>query len=150
LSLITDIKSIIATLYPDATLILSSKFKANLTSFNIDAADLPLVVIDNEQPKDSDIKKNNNVHKDTRIIISFLYLDSKENSDEQTNTLIEQAEAMADRVAVNIYQLLTVRPEGNQAYKITPMFHVFSTDLSGVALEIRVNYQQIVRFSLNQ
>jgi hypothetical protein len=149
LSLLTDIKTIITNLYPDSLQVLSSKFQAGITSYLSNEAQLPLIIIDNELPKQAEIHKNDNVTKDTKVLISVLDVDSTDNTDEQSQALVENCEEMADRIAVQIYQLLPVRPATNQKYKITPMFHVFSSNMTGVALEMQVNYNQIVNLSLN-
>lgn len=146
MGLISDIQTIITTAYPDATLMLSSKFQANIQTYIAEPENLPIIIIDNEFPKTSEIKKNNNVIKDTKVLISFLDIDDTGNTDIQTNTIIENMEAMADAIAVRIYLLIPVRPAGNQKYKITPMFHVFSSNMSGVALEMQVNYNSIIYF----
>jgi hypothetical protein len=129
--------------------VLSSKFQAGITSYLSNEAQLPLIIIDNELPKQAEIHKNDNVTKDTKVLISVLDVDSTDNTDEQSQALVENCEEMADRIAVQIYQLLPVRPATNQKYKITPMFHVFSSNMTGVALEMQVNYNQIVNLSLN-
>ena len=147
MDLVSDIQTIITTLYPDATQILSSKFQANVTAFLTELTELPLIIIDNELSKDADIKKNNNVQKDSKILITFLNLDEAGNTDVQSDVIRSSMEAMADRVAVRIYQLIPCRLiSGNQKYKLTPMFHVFSSNLTGVALEMQCNYNQIVNF----
>lgn len=147
MSLVTDIGTIVSTLYPTATYILSSKFQANLKSFSLASTALPLIILDNELSKDVEIKQNNNIQKDSRIVISFLSLDHTGNTDAQSNSIVESMEAYADRVAVQIYQLLPVRlTKGNQKYTITPIFHAFSTNLTGVALEMRANYNTTVNF----
>ena len=147
MNLVSDIQTIITTLYPDATQILSSKFQANVTAFLTELTELPLIIIDNELSKVADIKKNNNVQKDSKILITFLNLDEAGNTDVQSDAIRSSMEAMADRVAVRIYQLIPCRLiSGNQKYKLTPMFHVFSSNLTGVALEMQCNYNQIVNF----
>jgi hypothetical protein len=146
MSLISDISTIVTGLYPDATYLLSSKFQANVTAYLTDTTDLTLIILDNELPNQAEIKKNNNVIKDQKIIISFLSLDSTDNTDLQSEAIRAAMEAMADRVAVNIFQLLPVRPAGNQKYKTTPLFHVFSSNMTGVALEMQVNYNTIIEF----
>lgn len=146
MSLITDIEAIVTGLYPDSTFILSSKFKANLKSFSIQSTELPLIVLDNELSKESEIKRNNNLIKSTRIVISVLDKDVSDNSDLESEAIREACEVIADRLAVNIYQILEVRPAGLQKYKLTPAFHVFTTNLTGVILDINVNYNQVVEF----
>jgi len=147
MSLTTRIKTIIETLYPNATYILSSKFAANRASFDVTSEKLPLIILDNELPKDNEIKKNNNITKDTRLIISILDSDSAYLDDDNTNAIIEAMELIADIIAVNIYQLEEIRPiSGNQKYKTTPAFRVYNTHLSGVILEMRVNENQTIRF----
>ncbi len=147
MSLVTKIQTIITTLYPSATNILSSKFNANVQSFNLESTELPVIVIDNELSKDAEIKKNLNVQKDSRLLISFLNLDSVDNTDAQSEVIIEAMEVMADKVAVNIYQLPEIIPvTGNQKYRLTPAFHIWSTNLTGVILEMKVNENIVVDF----
>ena len=147
MGLITDISTIITALYPASSFILSSKFNANVTASLNSITGYPFIILDNELPENAEIKKNNNIQKDTKILISFLDLDSLDNTDSQSQAIQESTKIMADRVAVNIFQKLPVRPNGNQKYKITPMFHVFASNLTGVALEMYVNYNTIVNFN---
>ena len=56
-------------------------------------------------------------------------------------------ETYADRIAVNIYQLTEVRPLNRQKYRTDPLFHVFNTNLTGVTLDMQVNYNEIVNFN---
>lgn len=107
---------------------------------------MPLIILNNELPKEPEIKKNNNVHKNSRIIVSFLNVDSPDNTDLQSETIRSDMENMADLLAVKIYQLIECRPEGNQRYKLTPLFHQFASDLTGVNLEMNVIEQVIVNF----
>lgn len=146
MSLITDIQTIITSVVPNSTQILSSKFNSNVQSFLEPSSGFPIVIIDNEISKNSEIKKNNNVQKDTKIVISVLDLDSIDNTDVQSQALADNCEDIADLIAVRIYQVLEVRPKGNQAYKITPMYRVFNTMLTGVILEVQINYNTIVNF----
>jgi hypothetical protein len=148
MSLITQITTVINTLYPNVTVILSSKFSANIQSFSLPAGSLPVAIIDNEQPNNSEIKKNNNLQRDTQIKITILDQDSKENTDAQSQALCDAAMAMADRIAANIFQIDEIRPKDNQQYKITPAFHFFVSDLTGVILEIQCNYNTTVDMSL--
>lgn len=146
MSLVTDINTIVTGLYPASTYILSSKFKANLKSFSVQLAALPLIILDNELTKETEIKRNNNLIKSTRIVISVLNSDVSDNSDAESESIREACELIADRIAVNIYQLPEVRPSGAQKYKLTPAFHVFTTNLTGVILDMQVNYNLIVEF----
>lgn len=147
MSLITDISTIITGLYPDATFILSSKFHANTTAFLAELARLPLIILDNEFPKTPSIQKNNNVLKDSKIVISFLNMDDFNNTDQQSEAIRDAMEDMADAVAVRIYQEIPVRLTGNnQTYKVTPMFHVFSSNMTGVVLEINLKYNEVIPF----
>jgi hypothetical protein len=148
MSLITSISSIVSALSTTSTYILSSKFNANLKSFSVSSTALPLIILDNELSKQCEIKENNNVMRQHRILISFLTQDDLDNTDAQTNTAIETMEALADKTAAQIFQLLPVRPDPKQQYTITPMFHVFNTNLSGVALEMQVKYNTIINFKL--
>jgi hypothetical protein len=147
MSLISDITTIVTGMYPGATFMLSSKFQANVTTLSIEATALPLIILDNELPKDNTIAINDNVLKNSKILISVLFLDSPENTDLQSEALRAQAEVIADRLAVQVYQFLPVKPQNRQRYKVTPLFHVFASDLTGVALEMLVNYNEVVNFS---
>lgn len=147
MSLTSKIKSIINTLYPAATYTLASKFKANIQSFDLTTLQLPFIILDNELLKTAEIKKNNNITKDSKIIITILNKDDVYNSDDESNYIIEGCEEIADRIAVNVYQLPEIMPiNGNQKYKIIPAFHVFNTDLSGVILEMQANEILTARF----
>jgi len=146
MSLITDIETIITGLYPDATFTLSSKFKANYESFLTETANLPLIVLNNEISKDNEIQVNNNVLKNTRIVIMVLNLDSVDNSDLESEDIRAAMETHADRIAVNIYQEIEVRPTARQRYKCIPEFHIFNSNLTGVTLDMNVNYNEIVNF----
>lgn len=148
MSLITDISGVIAEMYPDVTFMLSSTFQANVSSLSIEPNELPLIVLDNELSKDNNIAINNNIQKNTRIVISVLYEDNPENTDVQSESLRSDAETIADRLAAQIYQLLPVRIDATrQKYKCTPLFHVYATNLTGVAMEMQVNYNEVVNFT---
>jgi len=145
LGLISQISDIITGLYPDATFLLGSKFTANYQSYLVEATALPLIVLDNELTKTAEIKKNLNVQKDTKIVISVFLADSMDNTDTQSQVIQEQAEDIADRIAVNIWQLIEIRPiTGNQKYKITPLFRYLNSIMSGVAIEMQGNYNLII------
>lgn len=146
MSLITDITTIITGLYPDATFTLSSKFKANVDSYLTQTSELPLIILNNEIKSDNEIKLNNNVIKNTRIVIMILDLDTVDNTDLQSESIRAAMEVYADKIAVNIYQLANVIPAGRQKYSVNPEFHVFNTNLTGVTLEMNVNYNEIIDF----
>jgi hypothetical protein len=148
LGLISQISDIITGLYPDATFLLGSKFTANYQSYLVEATALPLIVLDNELTKTAEIKKNLNVQKDTKIVISVFLADSMDNTDTQSQVIQEQAEDIADRIAVNIWQLIEIRPiTGNQKYKITPLFRYLNSIMSGVAIEMQGNYNLVIDMS---
>lgn len=146
MSLITDIIAISQAASTTATVILTSKFNSDYTAYSTLEAALPLIVIDNQITKNSEIKKNNNVQKDTKISIQVLDLDSQDNNDSQSQTLCDNMEDIADVIAVKIYQLLEVRPSGNQRYTIKPMYRVLGSMMTGVTLDMQVNYNSIVNF----
>jgi hypothetical protein len=148
MSLITEISAFIPAMYPSATFVLSSKFRANLQSFDVTSAKMPLIILDNELPKDNTVGANDNVQKDSRIVISVLFLDNLENTDLQSETLRANAEIIADSLAVQIYQLASVKPKPRQNYKVTPLFHVYNSNMTGVSLEMQVNYNEVVNFSI--
>lgn len=149
MSLITSITSIIVGLYPDATFTLSSKFSQNIEAFTVPETALPLIILDNELTKVSEIKKNNNVQKDTRILISVFGLDGTDNTDAQSQIIQETMEDYADRIAVNIWRMDEIRPIGsaNQRWNVTPVFRAFGSLLTGVTIEIRANYNVVVNMT---
>ena len=80
-----------------------------------------------------------------KYIIWYLQKDTPDNTDVQTNTIQDAMELLADRTALNLYRLTVVRlTGGNQKYNIQPVFHAFSKDLSGVFLEIDVEYNNVI------
>lgn len=147
MSLITDIEEIITTLYPDSLFVTANHFNANYESYLATLDQLPIIVFDNELPKNSTIQNNNNVIKDTKVIITILDLDDLDNNDEQSRSIQVATEDIADRIAVNIFQKIPVRPNGNQAYKLVPVFHAFSSNLTGTILEMQVRYNTIINFN---
>lgn len=148
MSLSSDIQTIVNNLYPDATFSILSNFRSNEESFYTETSALPFIVLYNEIVKNNEIKINNNVMKNHKLLILFLNLDDINNTDTQSQAIIDAMEGYADRVAVKIYQLEQVRlnPGARQKYKTTPLFRQFSSSLSGVALEMLVNYNTIVNF----
>lgn len=146
MSLISDIIAISQAASTTATVILTSKFNSDYTAYSTPEASLPLIVIDNQIQKNSEIKKNNNVQKDTKISIQVLDLDSQDNTDSQSQTIADDMEDIADAIAVKIYQLLEVRPSGNQRYTIKPLYRVMGSMMTGVILDMQVNYNSIVNF----
>lgn len=144
MALESSIQNIITTLQPDATYMLASRFRADLNSFHIERNYLPLIVLDNELPKTATIQSNGITTKETRILMWFLNQDSPDNTDTQTNAIQQGMELIADKTAQQIFRLPSVHPVNNQKYKITPLFHVYNTDLSGCALEIFVNEKNVI------
>lgn len=144
--MISEITSIAQAVSPTATVILTSKFNADYTAYSTPEAALPLIVIDNQISKNSEVKKNNNVQKDTKISIQILKLDSQDNNDSQSQTLADACEDIADQIAVKIYQLTEVRPSNNQRYAIKPMYRILGSMMTGVTLDMQVNYNVIVNF----
>ena len=146
MSLISEIISIAQAAAPTATVILTSKFNADYTAYCTAEAALPLIVIDNQIEKSSEVKKNNNVQKDTKISIQILNLDSQDNTDSQSQSISDTCEDIADLIAVKIYQLTEVRPSGNQRYVVKPMYRILGSMMTGVTLDMQVNYNSIVNF----
>jgi hypothetical protein len=152
MSLVTDIQTIVTTLQPTCTFILSSKFKASRASFDIANAVFPLIILDNELSSDEEIMKNNAIQADNRIVLSFLLRDEVFNTDVQRDALVEEMKELARRTMVNIYRLPQVRivGTGNQKYKLTPAFNVFATQLTGCIAEIRANETVMVEWCLTE
>ena len=142
------LKAILTTLNPNGTNILASKFRANVNAEFLTQAKLPLIVIDNEIKGTSIIQKNFNVVKKKKYIIWFLEKDKPGNTDDATNGIQDAMEILADKTAQQIYLLSNViETGGNQKYNIQPIFHAFSKDLSGVFLEIDVEYNNVISCS---
>jgi hypothetical protein len=149
MSLITDIQNIVNTKFPNATFILSSWFKANRESYNMETITTlqPLIVLNNELKKEKEIQQNANILSDTNVIIRVLSKGGDEvyTSDVDMNTDIEILENIADQIANNIYQLESIRLTGttNQKYSIIPIFKAWNSVLIGVELDMRVKENQI-------
>ena len=154
MSLVSDIENIVNTLYPLSTFVLSSRFKASRNSFDLNKTSYPLIVLDNEITKTASIQKNNNLLKDSQILLSVL--DKKPKEEFETDVIINEiqavAEIMADKIMVNIYQLDAIRLSGgsNQTYKITPLFNEYITNLCGVVIDASVKYNSTISFCKNQ
>lgn len=146
MGLVSDIQTIVTGLYPDSNYKLLSEFSANEEAFFIEP-DKVLIVFNNNIRKNSEIKQNNNVIKDTSIKLFVLKQDTDDNTDLESEQLRADCEIIADRIAVNIYQTLEVRPSGNQKYIIDPEFNAFASDFTGVTLQMDVNYNEIVNFN---
>lgn len=146
MALTTKIQTIITeTVAPNGTFFFTSQFNANVYSLNGDYSVNPMIVLDNELPKDPiEIKKNNNIQKLTRIMIWFLRKCTLDATPAHLNTIQVAMEAMADLTAVKIYQLDEVRPVGNQQYKINPVFHAFGKNMTGVVMEMKVNENVVI------
>jgi len=149
MSLTSDISDIVETKYPDAHYMLSSWFKANRASFDIASMtlDTPLIILNNEIPKDKSIEQNASILAGTRIIMQFLVKadDSVYATDLEMNAAIEELEIIADEIMIQIYQLDSIRLQGSevQQYRITPKFKVYNSVLVGVEAEGRFKENQI-------
>lgn len=141
-----SIRTISGTLYPDSRYMLSSYFNANGTAILEDCEKFPIIILDNELSKKKEIKKNINIGENTRIRIYILTPDTPDNTGDQTNTIRQETELMADRLAVNIYQLPEVFPEENQKYETKPLFHVMGSDLTGTQLDINAIVNKTINF----
>ena len=121
MSLTSDIATIVNTKFPDATYALNSWFKANLKSYNIEEMTIakPLIILNNELPKNKEIQPNVNILAETRVMMWFLVKggDGVYTTDAAMNTDIELLEVMADKVYNNIFQLPTIRLKGNESFK---------------------------------
>ena len=144
MALENDIATIINTLYPDATFMLASRLRADINSFHVESDELPLIVLDNEFKKENEIQANGSTTKKPRLVIWFLNQDTPDNTDAQTLAIQQAMELMADRTAQAIFRLQNIKPQGNQKYNTTPLFHRYNSDLSGVALEILANENTVI------
>lgn len=144
MSLVNEIKTICTTLYPNATVIFASKFKASRESFNISDFNMPLIVIDNELTKNIEVKKNFNLTKETRILLSVLNTDDIFVTDEDKNDNVECCELIANRIMNNIFQSDLVQVVNNPKYKVTPAFNAYVTGLSGVIIDALVNEIEVI------
>lgn len=151
MSLTSDISNIVNTKFPDATYILSSWFKANRASYDIEQMTLaePLIVLSNELSTDKEIQPNVNILAETKVLMWFLVKGGEGvyTTDEEMNTDIEALAIMADQVYNNIYQLDSIRIKGGLfKYKTTPKFKIWNSVLVGVEAEARVKENQIRNF----
>lgn len=152
MSLSTDIAAIVASKFPNATYILSSWMKANVASYNLDEISIakPLIILNNELSTDEEIQPNANILADSRVVMWLLTKVDNQvyASDSAMNTDIEQLKVMARQIAVNVYRLGAIRLKGGELgrYKITPRFKVFNAVLSGVELEFRMKYNELINW----
>lgn len=149
MSLVTEIETIVKNISPDATFLLSSIFKANVKSFSINKKNLPLVIFENEIPKDVEVMKNANLQASTRIRLRFLTLDNPHKTDLEREEIRQAMEDIANRVMVRIFQLEEIRmipATTNFKYRLTPLFNQFAKDLTGVMVEVTANENLIINW----
>lgn len=136
MSVISQVNSLAASIFPSATVMLASKFRASRDTFDLAAIDYPLIFIDNETNKNVSIQKNNNILKDERVLVSFLDRIDVFSQDSAILTKQDTLELMADQLMANVYQQTNIRNKANQSYTILPVFNTFVTGLCGVLLTI--------------
>lgn len=149
MSLITDIKTIVKDIEPDCTYRLSSYFKAGVTSTNILSCKFPLIILDNELRKTTQIMKNANLQSEARIRIFFLSHDNTPHkTDLERETICQEMEDIANRVFVRIFQLDTVKAvnNSNPTFTVQRRFNAFATGLVGVVCEMLANEQNIINW----
>lgn len=147
MSLTSDVKTLIKTKFPNATVILSSWFKANLASYDLETMTIaePLIVINNEIRKDKEIQENFNILSDSELIIWCLVKGDVYDSDDAMNTDIEALEVIADQIYSIINQASQYRLKGTDLFKftITPKFKIWNSVLNGVEAKGRVKENQV-------
>jgi len=148
MSLVSDIRSIVTTMYPDATFALASEFKAAITTSAIKADKLPFIVLDNTIKKNNRIEKNASVNKRSTIKMFFVNKVSSDISDDSQNDIVEAMELIADKVFLKIYQLDSVRTGFNevQEYTTETVFKIFADILSGVVATARYRENQVIPY----
>lgn len=150
MSLTSDIETIVTTLYPDSNYILSSWFKANLASYNLDeiTTTKPLIILSNELKKEKEIQPNVNILANTRVLMWFLTkaTDGVYTTDTAMQSDIDKLELIADRVYSNIFQLPIIRLKDSELfrYSTTPKFKIFNAVLIGIEAEARLKDNQII------
>ncbi len=138
MSLVTDIQTIVNTLYPDATFRVMSDFHANAESTKLGFNEFPLISLDNMFKKRVQINPNANLSKRTPLKMWFLTKSiTKQNvylTDLELEALYISMELHADRVFNNIYQLDSIRINQNEIseYETERKSKVFAPVLSGV------------------
>jgi len=147
MSLNSKIENISKSLNPNGTFKLSSYFKANVDSHDIESYNLPLIILDNEIIKDGQVMLNNSLQLNQRIVMRFLTQDDPLKTDIEREVIRQSMEDLALKVMVNIYQLDEVRIlTGKQGFRLMPAFNVFSSDLTGVVLDINANENKIINW----
>jgi len=154
MSLVTDIQTIVNTLYPSATFKFMSEFHGNLQSHDMTNVSFPLIILDNTLRKRKQIHTNANLTSSTRLVMYFLTKHSDKSNIHQTdtemNTLVENMEQIADEVFIQIYRLEKVRFGQNEIaeYDIDPEFKFMSSVLSGVKAQASWKENQIRNWCL--
>lgn len=134
MSLVSDITTICNTLYPNSSFILASQFKANVEVFDLENSNFPVIILDNELSTDEEIQPNAHILSRNKIVMTFLNKDDFDTTDAQSEAIVEVMRLYARRVFVNIYKLSKIRLKKGtlQKFKLTPVFKVSNSILSGV------------------
>lgn len=149
MSLITDIQTIVKDIEPDCTYRLSSYFKAAVTSSQVKKYNYPLIILDNELPKNNEIMKNAKLQSEARIRIYFLSHDNDPHrTDLEREIICQEMEDIANRVFIRIFQLDEVKIVNNSNPKFTVqrVFNTFATGLIGVRGEMLANEQLLINW----
>lgn len=148
MSLVSDITSICNTLYPTASFILASQLKSNLEAYSLETSEFPLIILDNELPSDEEIQENAHILANHKIVLTFLQKDEFDATDVNSETIVEQMRGYARRVFVNLYKLSKIRLKTGklQRYKLTPVFKVSNSILTGVIGTIELSEDIIVNW----
>lgn len=154
MSLNSDIRTIVEAIAPDATYILSSWFKANRNSYNLETMTpaAPYIILDNEQTEDNEIQENSNILSNTQIKMWFLFKSDVYDSDEEMEAGFDEIKPLVNQIAVNIYQLDGIRLKGSELakYKLTKKFKIFNSVLCGWEFSANWRYNTIANWCKTQ
>ena len=135
MSLSTDIRDIITALKPEATFTVSSYFKANRQSFDLEeiSSDAPFIILDNEQTEDAEIQQNANYLVTTQIKMYYLIKAGVYATDTEMEAHFDSIKPLVYQVANNIYQLPSMRLKGSELakFKMIKRFKIFNSVLCG-------------------
>jgi len=146
MSLITNIETIVNTLYPTYEFILASKQNADDEIFNNDTG--YYIILDDTITKDKELQQNANILTYNSFEMWCMQLRDEDDSDETVNTKCLEMELVGDRIMTNIFQLDSVLINNNESfkYKSDKIKNFFISILCGQKITFKVKENQIISY----
>jgi len=142
MTLAERIETLVTTIYPDATFLLSSDFERDYLSYF--ATSNTLIVLNNQLEDDDTIVDNASFLTKERIQISVYIKDEFDTTDKAANVLVEQAKAISRKIYFHIWLWEDVSGNG---LTHRPAIKVFNSIRSGCFSLAMWSYSHVVRCS---